>query len=232
MIQRIGVYGRETGLTEQLEGFCRGEQMEMIRVTSPETLQNMIREEKLHAVILDIALDEQGVGEGIQWIRSLRGLGGLPLLVISSQKSERAKIAALSMGADDYMTGDENPLVTKARLKSQLRRFIQLSEKDTEKSRVYSVDELRVDDTVRKVTVEGREVKLTPTEYQILKLLVKERGRVYSIPQIYEEIWKMNAVGVDNTIAVHVRHIREKIERNPRDPKYLKVIWGTGYKVG
>ncbi|MBP5223869.1 MAG: winged helix-turn-helix transcriptional regulator, partial [Lachnospiraceae bacterium] len=94
------------------------------------------------------------------------------------------------------------------------------------------IDGLEIDDNQRKVTVDGREVKLTPTEYQILRLLVKEKGKVLSINQIYEAIWKMHAVGVDNTIAVHIRHIREKIEQNPRQPKYLKVIWGTGYMVG
>ena len=158
----------------------------------------------------------------------------MPIMVISSQMNETAKVAALSIGADDYVSADDNPLVIMARIKSQLLRYLQLTRFYSTKNfdQKYRVDGLEIDDVQRKVTVEGREVKLTPTEYQILKLLVMKRGKVLSIPQIYEDIWKMQAVDVDNTVAVHVRHIREKIELNPRNPKYLKVIWGTGYMVG
>ena len=185
MIQRIGVYGKETGLTERLEGFCKGEQLEMTGVANQEKLQNMIRGEMLHAVILDIAVDEQGVGEGIQLIRRLRGLGCLPLLVVSSQKSERAKIAALSMGADDYMTGDENPLVLKARIKSQLRRVTQLSAGEAEKGRVYSVDELRVEDPqglLLQLPEESRQALLETLRLDPRPRYQHDAARVYSMP--------------------------------------------------
>jgi DNA-binding response OmpR family regulator len=139
---------------------------------------------------------------------------------------------ALNAGADDYVTADCNPLELLARVKSQLRRYSQLANLRTNIDCIYRVDGLEVNDVYRRVTVDGREVKLTPIEYQILKLLVQERGRVLSISQIYESIWHMQAIGADNTIAVHIRHIREKIEYNPKEPRYLKVVWGTGYKVG
>ena len=119
-----------------------------------------------------------------------------------------------------------------ARIKCQLRRYHQLTGERGNAGHIYRVDGLEVNDLYRRVTVDGREVKLTPSEYEILKLLVQERGKVLSIAQIYESVWHMQAYGVDNTIAVHVRHIREKIEHNPKDPHYLKVVWGTGYKVG
>jgi len=119
-----------------------------------------------------------------------------------------------------------------ARVKCQLHRYLALSKICDNIEHIYKVDRLEIDDITRKVTVEDREVKLTPIEYKILKLLVMEQGKVLSIPEIYRAIWKMHPVGAENTIAVHIRHIREKIEENPKNPRYLKVVWGTGYKVG
>jgi DNA-binding response OmpR family regulator len=139
---------------------------------------------------------------------------------------------ALNAGADDYVTEGCNPLVLLARIKSQLRRYRQLTDEKDRIAGIYRIDGLEINDTTREVSVDGRNVKLTPIEYNILKLLVQERGKVISIDKIYETIWHMRAVGADNTVAVHVRHIREKIESNPKEPRYLKVVWGTGYRVG
>jgi DNA-binding response OmpR family regulator len=119
-----------------------------------------------------------------------------------------------------------------ARIKSQLRRYRQLTDENDRIAGIYRIDGLEINDTTREVSVDGRDVRLTPIEYNILKLLVQERGKVISIDRIYETIWHMRAVGADNTVAVHVRHIREKIESNPKEPRYLKVVWGTGYRVG
>jgi DNA-binding response OmpR family regulator len=152
--------------------------------------------------------------------------------VVSGQKAETAKIMALNAGADDYVTDECNPLVLLARINSQFRRYTRLINSGEDIAHIYRVGGLEINDLTREVSVEGRQVRLTPIEYDILKLLVQERGRVISIDKIYESIWHMRAVGADNTIAVHVRHIREKIENNPREPRYLKVVWGTGYKVG
>ena len=157
----------------------------------------------------------------------------MPGQMILSAKSEDAdKILGLNVGADDYMTKPFNPLELTARVKSQLRRYTQLVNLCESIDSIYRVDGLEINDRNRTVTVEGREVKMTPIEYKILRLLVQERGKVLSISQIYESIWHMQAIGADNTIAVHIRHIREKIESNPKEPRYLKVVWGTGYKVG
>lgn len=177
-------------------------------------------------------LNDKGWDKGIEMIAGLRGRSSIPLIVVSAQSAETAKIMALEAGADDYVVADCNPLELLARIKSQLRRYTQLVNMCANIDRIYRVDGLVIDDTQRKVTVEGRSVRLTPIEYKILRLLVQQRGRVFSNSQIYEKIWHMQAIGADNTIAVHIRHIREKIEANPKEPRYLKVVWGNGYKVG
>lgn len=231
-MQRIAVYQNESGVAEKLELLCRGEQISIVRERSEKALLEDIRNRDVQMVLLDGAGDAKGWSEGLMMIANLRKQSRLPIMVVAKQINETIKVAALSIGADDYVPADDNPLVILARIKSQLRRYTQLTAICKNLSKIYKVDGLEIDDEQRKVTVDGREVRLTPTEYEILKLLVMEKGKVLSIHQIYEDIWKMQAVDVDNTVAVHVRHIREKIELNPRKPRYLKVIWGTGYMVG
>ena len=231
-MQRIAVYQNESGVAEKLELLCRGEQISIVRERSEKALLEDIRNREVQMVLLDGAGETKGWSEGLVMIANLRKQSRLPIMVVAKQINETIKVAALSIGADDYVSADDNPLVILARIKSQLRRYTQLTAICKNLSKIYKVDGLEIDDEQRKVTVDGREVRLTPTEYEILKLLVMEKGKVLSIHQIYEDIWKMQAVDVDNTVAVHVRHIREKIELNPRKPRYLKVIWGTGYMVG
>lgn len=231
-MQKIAVYSNVTGIAEKLEFFCKGEQISIVLEKSREKLMLDVERKEVQLVLLDILVEEEGWGEGLLLIANLRKNCRMPIVVVSRQMHETAKVAALSMGADDYVSADDNPLVIMARIKAQLRRYLQLTQFCRNINQIYRVDGLEIDDAQRKVTVDGREVRLTPIEYQILRLLVMEKGKVLSIPQIYEDIWKMQAVDVDNTVAVHVRHIREKIELNPRKPKYLKVIWGTGYMVG
>lgn len=232
MVQKIAVYNNTTGVAKKLELLCMGEEIRILVARSQEELIHFIKAGEVQMVLLDIMMEERGFGEGINLITAVRSFCRLPIIVVSGQKSEMAKVSALSVGADDYVCADDNPLVLLARIKSQLRRFLQLSEAAKHVSKIYRADDLVVDDSQRKVTVEGREVKLTPIEYQILKLLVMGKGKVFSINEIYEDIWRMQAIGADNTVAVHIRHIREKIEQNPRNPKYVKVVWGTGYMVG
>ena len=232
MVQKIAVYSNVTGIAEKLEFLCRGEQISIVLEKSREKLMHDVERREVQLILLDILVEEEGWGEGLLLIAGLRKNCRMPIVVVSRQMHETAKVAALSMGADDYVSADDNPLVIMARIKAQLRRYLQLTQLCRNLNQIYRVDGLEIDDVQRKVTVDGREVRLTPIEYQILRLLVMEKGKVLSIPQIYEDIWKMQAVDVDNTVAVHIRHIREKIELNPRTPKYLKVIWGTGYMVG
>lgn len=188
-----------------------------------------VKEKDIHLVVMDIDFPKH---DGVERLKEIRNADKMPIIVLSSNDTEHMKIAALNAGADDYVINPYHPLEFMARINSQFRRYTQLANMCENIDRIYRVDDLVIDDVIRKVTVAGKEVNLTPIEYKILKLLVKERGKVFSIDQIYESIWNMQAIGADNTIAVHIRHIREKIERNPKEPHYLKVVWGTGYKVG
>ena len=209
-----------------------GEGLSVLLAADLEQLHNLLEKAEIHLMLVDVELNDKGWDKGIEMIAGLRGRSSIPLIVVSAQSAETAKIMALEAGADDYVVADCNPLELLARIKSQLRRYTQLVNMCANIDRIYRVDGLVIDDTQRKVTVEGRSVRLTPIEYKILRLLVQQRGRVFSNSQIYEKIWHMQAIGADNTIAVHIRHIREKIEANPKEPRYLKVVWGNGYKVG
>lgn len=232
MEKNILVFNNHTGIVGAMAPLFAGEGMNMVAVSTLEELLRALDTGKMHLMLIDVELEEKGMGSGIELIARLRRKSAIPIIIVSGQEAETAKIMALNAGADDYVLAGCNPLELLARVKSQLRRYIQLVNMCENISSIYRVDGLEVNDIRRTVLVEGREVKLTPIEYKILRLLVQQRGRVLSISQIYESIWHMQAIGADNTIAVHIRHIREKIERNPREPRYLKVVWGTGYKVG
>ena len=232
MKKNVMIYNNSTGIAEKMEPLLTGEGLSVLVAADLEELQKLLDEAQIHLMLVDVELNDKGWDKGIEMIAGLRRRSSIPLIVISAQSAETAKIMALEAGADDYVTADCNPLELLARVKSQLRRYTQLVNMCANIDRIYRVDGLVIDDIQRKVTVEGRSVRLTPIEYKILRLLVQQKGRVFSNSQIYESIWNMQAIGADNTIAVHIRHIREKIEKNPRDPRYLKVVWGNGYKVG
>lgn len=232
MKKRVLVFNNQTGIAEKMEPLLAGEGLEVVVAADVEHLREVLENETLHLMLIDVELNDKGWDKGIELIANLRKSSSIPLIVVSAQSAETAKIMALEAGADDYVTADCNPLELLARIKSQLRRYIQLVNMYVNIDRIYKVDGLVIDDIRRTVTVEGQSVRLTPIEYKILRLLVQQRGRVLSNSQIYESIWHMQAIGADNTIAVHIRHIREKIESNPKEPRYLKAVWGNGYKVG
>lgn len=232
MKNRVLVFNNQTGIAEKMEPLLAGEGLEVIVAADVEHLREVLENETLHLMLIDVELNDKGWDKGIELIANLRRSSSIPLIVVSAQSAETAKIMALEAGADDYVTADCNPLELLARIKSQLRRYIQLVNMYVNIDRIYKVDGLVIDDIRRTVTVDGQSVRLTPIEYKILRLLVQQRGRVLSNSQIYESIWHMQAIGADNTIAVHIRHIREKIESNPKEPRYLKAVWGNGYKVG
>lgn len=189
----------------------------------------IMKKEEVHLILLDIMMPNL---DGIRATRKIRETSSVPIIMLSAKSEDVDKILGLNIGADDYITKPFNPLELIARVKSQLRRYTQLGNLATEeKEAVYVCGGLVVNDDLKTVTVDGEPVKLTPIEYNILVLLIKNQGKVFSIEQIYENIWNEDAIGADNTVAVHIRHIREKIEINPKDPRYLKVVWGVGYKV-
>lgn len=189
----------------------------------------IMKKEEVHLILLDIMMPNL---DGIRATCKIRETSSVPIIMLSAKSEDVDKILGLNIGADDYITKPFNPLELIARVKSQLRRYTQLGNLATEeKEAVYVCGGLVVNDDLKTVTVDGEPVKLTPIEYNILVLLIKNQGKVFSIEQIYENIWNEEAIGADNTVAVHIRHIREKIEINPREPRYLKVVWGIGYKI-
>lgn len=232
MEKKVLVYNNRTGIAEKMEPLFAGEGLQMTVAADVEQLEEILSAKEVQLMLVDVELNDKGWDKGIEMIARLRKESSIPLIVVSAQSAETAKIMALEAGADDYVTADCNPLELLARVKSQLRRYLQLVNLCSNIDRIYKVDGLVINDIQRTVSVDGRNVRLTPIEYQILRLLVQQRGKVFSNSQIYEKIWHMQPIGAENTIAVHVRHIREKIESNPREPRYLKVVWGNGYKVG
>lgn len=188
-----------------------------------------LKRNEVDLLIMDVMMPRL---DGIRATLKIRENMSLPIIILSAKSEDADKILGLNIGADDYMTKPFNPLELVARVKSQLRRYTQLgSTARSDNQSEFRTGGLVIRDDLKEVTVDGEKVKLTPIEYNILLLLVKNQGKVFSINQIYENIWNEEAIGADNTVAVHIRHIREKIEINPKEPRYLKVVWGVGYKV-
>ncbi|MCI9039214.1 MAG: response regulator transcription factor [Clostridia bacterium] len=196
-----------------------------------DALKIVKEREDIHLILLDIMMPKL---DGISTANLIRKDKAIPIIMLSAKSEDYDKITGLNNGADDYITKPFNPLELIARVNSQIRRYTSLGsivDQMQEGENVYHSGDLVINDDTKKVEVEGNEVKLTPTEYNILRFLTKNKGIVYSIEQIYENVWEEECYGAENIIAVHIRHIREKIEINPREPKYLKVIWGIGYKI-
>ena len=190
----------------------------------------MMRSNDIQLLIMDVMMPRM---DGIRATLKIREESNIPIIILSAKTEDTDKIFGLNVGADDYVTKPFNSLELVARGKSQLRRYTKLGTMTPETvSNVYRTGGLEINDDMKQVTVDGRIVeKLTPIQYNILLFLTKNKGRVFSIEQIYENIWKEDAINADNTVAVHIRHIREKIEINPKEPRYLKVVWGIGYKM-
>lgn len=188
----------------------------------------VLKNNEVHLLIIDVMMPRL---DGLRATLKIRQESSIPIIILSAKSEDADKILGLNVGADDYVAKPFNPLELTARVKSQLRRYTKLGNKLGGSGNVFQTGGLMINDDLKEVTVDGEVVKLTPIEYNILLLLVKNQGKVFSINQIYESIWNEEAIGADNTVAVHIRHIREKIEVNPKDPRYLKVVWGVGYKI-
>ena len=214
-------------IVDAIEIYLLQEGYKVEKAYDGEQALEILHNKKIDLMVIDVMMPKL---DGIRATFQVRKTSSIPIIILSAKTEDADKILGLNVGADDYVTKPFNPLELVARVKSQLRRYTTLSS-SVQGERTYEAGGLVINDDLKKVTVDGEEVKLTPIEYNILLLLMKNKGKVYSISQIYEEIWNEEAIGADNTVAVHIRHIREKIEINPKEPRYLKVVWGVGYKI-
>lgn len=215
-------------IVEAIEIYLSKEGYKIFKAYNGEEAIKIIQKNEIYLVILDIMMPKMN---GIEVANVIRKNKAIPIIMLSAKSEDYDKINGLNNGADDYITKPFNPLELIARVNSQIRRYTTLGSIKKEEGNIYQTGNLTINDDTKIVIVEGKEIKLTPTEYNILKFLTKNKGMVYSIEQIYQNVWEDEAYCAENIIAVHIRHIREKIEINPKDPQYLKVIWGIGYKI-
>ena len=217
-------------IREGVEIYLKSQGYEVFQAADGVEGLEVIEKEDIHLAIVDIMMPRM---DGISMVVKLREKYDFPVIFLSAKSEEVDKIMGLNMGADDYVTKPFTPMELLARVNSQLRRYRRFMEKlgdKQENSRIHTIGGLEINEDNVEVTVDGEPVKMTPIEYKILLLLMKNPGRVFSAEEIYERVWNERAINTD-TIMVHVRNIREKIEVNPREPKYLKVVWGVGYKI-
>ena len=215
-------------IVEAIEIYLTQEGHHILKAYDGEQAIRVLQNHPVDLLIIDVMMPKL---DGIRATLKIREENALPIIILSAKSEDADKILGLNVGADDYVTKPFNPLELVARVKAQLRRYTQLGAMTEKKENIYETGGLMIDDDRKEVTVDGESVKLTPIEYRILLFLVQNQGRVFSINQIYENIWNEEVIAADNTVAVHIRHIREKIEINPKEPRYLKVVWGLGYKV-
>ncbi len=226
---KILVCDDDREIVEAIDIYLTQEGYEIQKAYNGIEALSVMEKEEIDLLIIDVMMPKL---DGIRATLKIRETNNIPIIILSAKSEDADKILGLNIGADDYVTKPFNPLELVARVKSQMRRYTKLGSNTTPTSQaVYSTGGLSINDDLKEVTVDGEIVRLTPIEYNILLLLVKNQGKVFSIDQIYEKIWNEDAIGVDNTVAVHIRHIREKIEINPKEPRYLKVVWGVGYKI-
>lgn len=226
---KILVCDDDKDIVEAIDIYLTQEGYEVLKAYDGDEAIKVLKRNEVDLLIMDVMMPRL---DGIRATLKIRENMSLPIIILSAKSEDADKILGLNIGADDYMTKPFNLLELVARVKSQLRRYTQLgSTARSDNQSEFRTGGLVIRDDLKEVTVDGEKVKLTPIEYNILLLLVKNQGKVFSINQIYENIWNEEAIGADNTVAVHIRHIREKIEINPKEPRYLKVVWGVGYKV-
>ena len=229
-MNHVLVVENDKEIREGVEIYLKSQGYEVFQAADGVEGLEVIEKEDIHLAIVDIMMPRM---DGISMVVKLREKYDFPVIFLSAKSEEVDKIMGLNMGADDYVTKPFTPMELLARVNSQLRRYRRFMEKlgdKEENSRIHTIGGLEINEDNVEVTVDGEPVKMTPIEYKILLLLMKNPGRVFSAEEIYERVWNERAINTD-TIMVHVRNIREKIEVNPREPKYLKVVWGVGYKI-
>jgi DNA-binding response OmpR family regulator len=227
-MNKILICDDEPDIVSALQIYLKSEGFDVISAANGKEAVDTLKEQTdIKLILMDVMMP---VMDGIAAMAEIRTFSNVPIIMLTAKSEDADKVMGLTIGADDYVTKPFNPLELVARVKSNVRRYTSLG-KVIERANVYTSGGLVVDDNAKKVTVYGEDIRLTPIEYKILAFLAKNKGKVYSIDQIYENIWGDISVRTDNTIAVHIRHIREKIEVDPREPKFLKVVWGVGYKI-
>ena len=228
-MQTILVCDDDKEIVDAIDIYLTGEGFHILKAYDGYDALKILETEHADLMIIDVMMP--GL-DGIRTTLKVRETSSIPIIILSAKSEDSDKILGLNIGADDYLSKPFNPLELVARVKSQLRRYTQLGNlSQGSNENVYKCGGLTINDDTKEVFVDDEPIKLTPIEYNILLLLTKNAGKVFSIDDIYEKIWNEEAIGADNTVAVHIRHIREKIEINPREPRYLKVVWGVGYKI-
>ncbi|MDQ0223921.1 response regulator transcription factor [Metabacillus niabensis] len=214
-------------IRDGIEIYLRNEGFIVLKAQDGLEAIDILTEQDVHLILLDIMMPKL---DGISTTFKIREKKNIPIIMLSAKSEDTDKILGLQVGADDYITKPFNPLELIARVKSQLRRYVQLGPFEGA-SKIIDLNGLTIDQSAKEVTVNGEPVKLTPIEYKIVELLMVNAGRVFSISEIYEKVWNEPSYNAENTVAVHIRKIREKIEIDPKNPRYLKVVWGIGYKM-
>ena len=218
----------EKDIVSALKIYLASEGYQVFEAYNGREALDVMNRETVHLVLMDIMMPEM---DGIQAMVKIREISNVPVILLTAKSEDTDKILGLTVGADDYITKPFNPVELQARVKSQIRRYMLLGSGNQQVEAKFTIGGIEMDDRAKEVTLDGEIVNLTRTEYDILKLLMEHPGEVYSPNQIYERVWKEDAFGTENTVAVHIRHLREKIEYNPAEPRYLKVVWGRGYKM-
>lgn len=230
--EKILIVDDEKEIRDLVEIYLKGEGYETLKAQDGEEALEILSNNEVDLVILDIMMPKVN---GIEACMKIREEREMPIIMLSAKSEDMDKILGLNMGADDYLTKPFNPLELVARVKSQLRRYYRFKSKnqapEEDNLQVLTIDELSLNCDTHEVFLGEKEVKLTPTEFDILALLAKNRGKVFSIENIYESVWNQEFMESDNTVMVHIRKVREKIEENPRKPKFIKTVWGVGYKI-
>lgn len=226
--QCILIVDDEEDIRDLLEIYLVNEGYDVIKTADGLEAIEVLEKENIDLIILDIMMPKM---DGIQACMKIRKDKNVPIIMLSAKSEDIDKILGLNTGADDYVTKPFNPLEVVARVKSQLRRCAMISQPKETNLEEIEIGGLEINTATHQVTVDGREVKLTPTEFSILEFLARNKGRVLSTRQIYESVWNEPAYESESTVAVHIRNIREKIEINPKEPRYIKVVWGVGYKI-
>lgn len=228
-MKNVLVVDDDKEIVDSIELYLRNEGINILKAYDGMQALDILVNNDIHLMLMDIMMPKL---DGIKATIKIREEKSIPIILVSAKSEDSDKIIGLNIGADDYITKPFNPLELIARVKSQLRRYLKWSNnKDVNNSEVLKSGELTLNVNTKEVFVEGESVKLTPIEFKILNLLLANKGQVFSIEHIYERVWKEDNLNADNTVSVHIRRIREKIEINPREPRYLKVVWGVGYKV-